>query len=607
MGVVGGLTVSSMQSSLARAYREETSALVAGRLPYALVLYLAAGTLLLAMEIEHRPERGQIMFVRWAVDVAMALVALAALRVARKRPPWPVWLVLTLLIVQSAASGVYNVVVGGQAERFVMVQVVLLNAAVVLFPWGWRPHAVLAAAYVIVFLAASPFLSAADALVFAAVVMIIGAIAAVVEAAFVQRHREDAFASEARAREEAQVADALYQASQTLGGLTASDDLLSAVSALAVDTVGTDWAITFVWDEDTAAFRLAGEAGLADTVRQEMASIDFTVAMVVAAGTLRDGKPVEVLDAWTDPRVPADLCRHWGLASLLAVPIARGTEAVGTLVVGYASPGGHFEPRQHRLVNGLAQVTAVTLDNVRLVADLRAADAFKSEFVSTMSHELRTPLNVILGFAEMARDEALDAASRRTSLDRVEMAGRELLTLIEDTLEMRRIEMGCDDVRLQRVELPNWWGELGATCERLPRREEVALEWQPDAPSLVLLTDPRKLSVVVRNLVGNACKFTEHGNVMVHADVRGGALVLRVSDTGIGIAAEEHDVIFDLFRQGDGSDSRRFGGVGLGLHIVKRFVDQLGGNVGLESRPGEGTTFTILVPVTLVQPRRDAA
>jgi signal transduction histidine kinase len=305
--------------------------------------------------------------------------------------------------------------------------------------------------------------------------------------------------------------------------------------------------------------------------------------------------------------VPADLCRHWGIASLLAVPIARGAEAVGALVVGYASPGAHFEPRQHRLVNGLAQVTAVTLDNVRLVADLRAADAFKSEFVSTMSHELRTPLNVILGFTEMARDEALAADARRTSLDRVEMAGRELLTLIEDTLEMRRIEMGCDEVRLQRIELPSWWDELGATCDRLPRRKEVVLRWQPDAPSLVLLTDPRKLTVVVRNLVGNACKFTEQGQVRVQADVNGGALVLQVSDTGIGIAPEEHDVIFDLFRQGDSSDSRRFGGVGLGLHIVKRFVDQLGGNLGLESRPGEGTTFTVRVPVTLVQPRRDAA
>jgi signal transduction histidine kinase len=600
------MTVSSAEPSLARAYREETSALVAGRLPYALALYLLAGALLLAMEVEHRPERGEAMFVRWAVDVVLALAGMAAVRRLRDRPPWPVWLVLGLLIVQAAASGVYNAVVGGQAERFVMVQVVLLNVAVVLFPWGWRPHAILGGAYLLVFLAASPLLVAADALVFAVVVMIVAAVATVVGANFVQRHREDAFQSEARAREEALVADALYQASQTLGALTGSDDLLSAVSALAVDTVGTDWAITFVFDDEADAFRLAGAAGLTEAVRQEMASMDFSVAVVAAAGALRDGQVVEAPDAWTDPRVPMDLCRHWGIGSLLAVPIARGTRAVGALVVGYGTPCGGFAPRQHRLANGLAQVTAVTLENVRLVAGLRAANTFKSEFVSTMSHELRTPLNVILGFAEMARDETVDEATRRTSLERVEMAGRELLMLIEDTLEMRRIEMG-DEVRLQRIELPGWWDEVGVTCRRLPRHDDVALEWRPDVPALVLLTDPRKLSVVVRNLVGNACKFTEHGRVEVHAVVEGGVLVLRVSDTGIGIAPEEHEVVFDLFRQGDSSDSRRFGGVGLGLHIVKRFVDQLGGSVALESRPGEGTTFTVRVPVTLVQPRRDAA
>jgi signal transduction histidine kinase/uncharacterized membrane protein len=600
------MTASSAQSSLVQAYREETSAIVAARLPYAMVLYLTAGLLLLAMEIQHRPDRGQVMFVRWVVDVVLALLALAVVR-HWHRPPWPVGVVLVLLMLQSSASGIYNAVVGGQAERFVMIQVVLLNTAVVLFPWGWRPHALLGTVYAGVFLSAVPFLSGADAHVFTAIVMIVAAIAAVVGAVFVQRHRERAFASEARARDEAQVADALYQASQTLGALTGQDDVLSAVSALAVDTVGTDWAMTFVYDEGTTAFRLAGAAGLAETVRQEMASIDFTVATVAAARILREGRSVEVPDAWTDSRVPADLCRHWGLASLLAVPMARGAEAVGALVVGYGRPYGAFEPRQHRLVTGLAQVTAITLENERLVAGLRAANAFKSEFVSPMSHELRTPLNVILGFAEMARDEALDEATRRVSLERVEMAGRELLTLIEDTLEMRRIEMGCDEVRLQRVELASWWDELGTTCERLPRRDEVALDWRSDAPSCVLLTDPRKLTVVVRNLVGNACKFTERGRVSVHAEVSGGALELRVSDTGIGIAPEAHDVIFDLFRQGDGSDSRRFGGVGLGLHIVKRFVDQLGGSIGLASQPAAGTTFTVRVPITMVQPRRDAA
>jgi signal transduction histidine kinase len=121
----------------------------------------------------------------------------------------------------------------------------------------------------------------------------------------------------------------------------------------------------------------------------------------------------------------------------------------------------------------------------------------------------------------------------------------------------------------------------------------VHLEWSDAVPAVSLLTDPRKLTVVLRNLVGNALKFTESGYVRVEAHHDAEGLVLRVADTGIGIRPEDQQTIFEMFRQADGSDSRRYGGTGLGLYIVRRFVEQLGGSVTVDSAPGRGSVFSV--------------
>jgi signal transduction histidine kinase len=147
--------------------------------------------------------------------------------------------------------------------------------------------------------------------------------------------------------------------------------------------------------------------------------------------------------------------------------------------------------------------------------------------------------------------------------------------------------------------LPALWAELAAVGGRLPRREGVELHWSPAAPPIRVVTDPRKLTVVMRNLVGNALKFTERGRVQVELLGDGRELVVRVSDTGIGIRPEDHETIFELFRQGDGSDTRRYGGTGLGLYIVRRFVEQLGGTVAVESAAGRGSVFTVRLPLVL--------
>jgi len=264
--------------------------------------------------------------------------------------------------------------------------------------------------------------------------------------------------------------------------------------------------------------------------------------------------------------------------------------------------GSRFSRQQRRIMEGVTRIASLALTNARLVDELGRASRVKSEFVSTISHELRTPINVILGYAEMVEEDTPTTDPRHAFVRRIAVAGRELLELIESTLEIGRIDASRDEVRLESVPFRTFWAELGLGCARLPRRPEVRFEWSDGVEDIALVTDPRKLTVVIRNLVSNALKFTEHGWVRATVELDAGAIVLRVADTGIGIRQEDQELVFDMFRQADGSESRRFGGSGLGLYIVRRFVQQLGGTITLASAPREGSTFTITLPRTATTP-----
>jgi len=279
----------------------------------------------------------------------------------------------------------------------------------------------------------------------------------------------------------------------------------------------------------------------------------------------------------------------------LYVALRHGTEIEG--ILGWTRTGEDFAPAEIDVIRQFVTQAALGLRTARAISELRQMNRLKSEFVSTVSHELRTPLNVILGYSEMARDPGIEMSDRQTFLDRIESAGRELLDLIESTLEVGRLEAAQSPVRLESVKLADFWGELEGACEKTPRAPGVRLVWA-DVDDASVVTDPHKLSVMTRNLVGNACKFTTQGEVRAQLRLDGTALVLDVIDTGIGISDADRQVIFELFRQGDSSDSRRYGGTGLGLYIVQRFCTQLGGSVDLESRPGAGSHFTLRIPVT---------
>jgi CheY-like chemotaxis protein len=239
-------------------------------------------------------------------------------------------------------------------------------------------------------------------------------------------------------------------------------------------------------------------------------------------------------------------------------------------------------------------------DLQRAQGELQRASTYKSEFLANMSHELRTPLNSALILARLLvenREGNLNAEQIKFA-QTIYSAGNDLLTLINDILDLSKIEAGKLDVRLESVSLRRLTDELEDSFHSLARekRLELAFSTAPGTPSS-LHTDPTRLQQILKNLLSNAIKFTERGGVSLSIErARDGRLAFAVKDTGIGIAPEQHEVIFEAFRQADGTTNRKYGGTGLGLSISRDLAGLLGGELSLVSSPGRGSTFTLLLP-----------
>jgi len=266
-----------------------------------------------------------------------------------------------------------------------------------------------------------------------------------------------------------------------------------------------------------------------------------------------------------------------------------------------------IKQERQRAVKGLAwardleeKVAERTHELQRLYDEARAASRVKSEFLATVSHELRTPLVAVLGYTELLLDGEFGPLQpeQDNALQRVYYRGQELLEVINATLDVSRLEAGPVALELRTIDTTAFLKELQDELQNISAKDRVHLEWDIPSTLPALSTDPGKLKIVLRNLIRNALKFTERGHVRVQAQPCSGGIELRVSDTGIGIAADMLPVIFEPFRQVDGADTRRYGGVGLGLYLVRRLVDLLGGQISVESRVGEGSTFRVQLPLT---------
>jgi signal transduction histidine kinase len=284
----------------------------------------------------------------------------------------------------------------------------------------------------------------------------------------------------------------------------------------------------------------------------------------------------------------------WTSPELIRIPFLFST----AIFYGYMVDRTRREGRRADDAEALAAQLSRTLSEFKILyARAQKAERIKTELLATVSHELRTPLTSLLGYVELLMDQSYGPvnAGQRSALGRVQLSGRMLQQAISRMLDASRIEVGAEEVNCEEFELETLFGALRA---ELPGNESVAVDWMSSQDVPPLRTDGEKLRTVLRNLVENALKYTPRGRVVIDArwDPRPDEIEIRVADTGIGIAAGEIDGVFEAFRQASNPGQRSASGVGLGLYIVQRLVERLGGGVGVESELGRGSAFSIRIP-----------
>jgi GAF domain-containing protein/anti-sigma regulatory factor (Ser/Thr protein kinase) len=326
----------------------------------------------------------------------------------------------------------------------------------------------------------------------------------------------------------------------------------------------------------------------------------------VAGRVLLERKPIQIPDLQSDPEYAmVGVATRAGFHSVLGLPLLREGNPIGVIILARRTVRA-FTDKHVELATTFADQAVIAIENVRLFEEiqdksrqLEVASQHKSQFLANMSHELRTPLNAILGYTELILDSIYGELSEkmREVLERLQLNGKHLLGLINDVLDLSKIEAGQLILSLADYSLKDVVHTVFTAVESLAtnKRLTLAIDVGPNLP--IGHGDERRLAQVLLNLVGNAIKFTDKGEVAINAAAADGSFTVAVRDTGPGIATADQVKIFEEFQQADNSVAKRKGGTGLGLSIAKRIIEMHGGRIWVESDVGRGSTFAFTIPV----------
>ncbi|MGH7930173.1 MAG: ATP-binding protein, partial [Candidatus Binatia bacterium] len=398
---------------------------------------------------------------------------------------------------------------------------------------------------------------------------------------------------------EMQIATALAKVGTELIAALDTPTLVERLCQLTAEALGCDFSHTWLWQAEQDAY--APVAGWGDSADEQAALrlLLLTRALMreSALARLEDGEMVTI-EAPSDDVAFNMLAGRSEVSRMLSVGLRRGGDLLGIQTAGYRRANSHFTLTQERTARGIGQLASLALDNACLMEEAELTSRLKSNFLATISHELRTPLTIIMGYTDMLLEGGFGplAAEQSSSLRKVDQSARELLELIVAMLNISRLEMGELPVEVTDVQAAELLEELRADFAARGEKPGVRMFWQvaPDIPPLS--TDRTKLKIILKNLVLNALKFTDAGEVRLAIFAERDGIGFSVSDTGVGIAAEELPIIFEPFRQQEKPVTWRHGGVGLGLHVVRRFVEILDGSVSVSSEVGKGSVFRVWLP-----------
>jgi PAS domain S-box-containing protein len=421
----------------------------------------------------------------------------------------------------------------------------------------------------------------------------------------------------------------LYTALSPLTPTESFHMVLDGITERVTEATGADAVLIRVWDTETSAYLVAGYRGFPGYYLKRVATappggaVDWVV---------EHGEPIIAPNIALETRFKGKLQLQLGFQSCALLPL-KVHDAVRGIIHLASRKLGYFDEEQGDHLMAIARQMGIALENRELFDDLKAsrddlerANKVKDEFLSVMSHELRTPLSVVMGYVGMIKEGMLGEVDpkQKEALQKVLNRASDQLDMINEIMQTTQLEARAIGAQLERCDLRDLFDHLRSDYEIRAEKKTVRLIWDYPAAAMPMNTDAAKLKQILHNLIDNAIKFTDEGTVSVTARVTSGIrnpelgnssdlqfptpnsqsltpnsrfVEFRVSDTGIGVPKEKFAAIFEKFYQVDSSATRLYGGVGLGLYIVKNFTELLGGTVRVESEPGKGSTFTVTAPV----------